>query len=831
MKSFVGIDLGTTNSAICSFDGTNVRIWKSPEQNDVTPSAIYIDRRGNKYIGKRAYDAAPQSPDNAAMLFKRVMGTSTPINLSAVNLTMTPEESSAEVLKVLFGYLPEEMRNNPDIGTVITVPAAFNQMQKDATMEAAQLAGIGKVALMQEPVAAIMSVMRTKTSEGTFLVYDLGGGTFDIAIAENIGGRVNLLSHGGISMCGGRDFDRGIFDNIVKPWLLHQFALPDDFSSNPSYKSLHRLSTWAAEKAKIELSAKEETLISLTETEVRLRDLHGDEIYLEIPITRAELDLIMKERINETINNTRETIARVGFAPHDFERIVFVGGPTNYKPLRDKVSLELGIPGSIDVNPMTAVAEGAAVFAESINWEAQNRSRKSTRGQISADSSHKLTFNFIARTPENKAKIAVQISGSISPKAEFQIDNMDTGWTSGRLPLKHGAIVEVILSKTGENNFKASVFDEFGGAVALEKDKIIIAKTAAVIDAIPASHSVGIEVLEKLGGRSTLDWLIKSGEALPKKGKKIYKSAEALKGGSTGSLNFKLWEGEIDDPVTDNRPVGVFSIQGTDVDEGVIPAGADLICEYEILDSGNIVIGISVPQIGGAFHSGRNFYSRREGQLDFSANSELVKEEGEKTLRRLDDLTDQIDGPKLAQAREKLSASLNLDQEESDAEKTKAAMDAVLEARYMLYQIRKENLKQTRELELNGMVNFFNEHVRQYARPTEEKTVDSLVRTAKNSLARSESDFESHLEELRSKNFQILRRQDWFIIDIFKNMINSPHRFIDKRQFAELSQAGLEYIKNDNIDKLRDVVGRLADIQLNSGSEDNLFDPTNILRG
>ena len=139
MKNFVGIDLGTTNSVICSYDGYETRIWKSPEQNDVTPSAIYIDRR-SKYVGRRAYESAPKSPDNSAMLFKRLMGTSTPIKLSAVNITMTPEECSAEILKVLFGYLPEEIRNDPDTGTVITVPAAFNQMQKDATMQAASMA-------------------------------------------------------------------------------------------------------------------------------------------------------------------------------------------------------------------------------------------------------------------------------------------------------------------------------------------------------------------------------------------------------------------------------------------------------------------------------------------------------------------------------------------------------------------------------------------------------------------------------------------------------------------------------------------------------------------
>ena len=140
MKHYVGIDLGTTNSAICSFDGVEVALYKSPEQHDVTPSALFFDRRGNKYVGARAYNNAAKIPDNAATLFKRIMGTNTPITLSGANRTFSPEECSAEILRVLFGYLPEEIRNSKDTGTVITVPAAFNQMQKDATMSAADTA-------------------------------------------------------------------------------------------------------------------------------------------------------------------------------------------------------------------------------------------------------------------------------------------------------------------------------------------------------------------------------------------------------------------------------------------------------------------------------------------------------------------------------------------------------------------------------------------------------------------------------------------------------------------------------------------------------------------
>ena len=330
MKNFIGIDLGTTNSAICSYNGSETRIWKSPYQKDVTPSAIFIDKR-SKHIGDRAYDLAPYNSENAATLFKRSMGTNVTFSFAAPNISKSPEECSAEILQVLFGYLPEEIRNDPETGTVITVPAAFNQMQKDATMQAAAMAGIGKVALMQEPVAAVMSVMRARQADGMFLIYDLGGGTLDVAIAESIGGKVNLLAHGGLAMCGGRDFDRVLVDQVVRPWLFDHFDLPDDFSVNSDFKLLKSLAPWATERAKIELSAREEAVISLAETEIKLRDLKGKEIYLEIPIQRSTYDALIADQLDNTIDAAREALKKNGLAPHDMARIVFVGGPTNYK--------------------------------------------------------------------------------------------------------------------------------------------------------------------------------------------------------------------------------------------------------------------------------------------------------------------------------------------------------------------------------------------------------------------------------------------------------------------------------------------------------------------
>ena len=826
---YVGIDLGTTNSAISSYDGENVQIFKSPEQHDVTPSAIYFDKRGNKYVGSRAYNSASRSPDNAALLFKRFMGTSTKIKIVAVDKELTPEECSSEILKTLYGYLPEEIRNSDSTGTVITVPAAFNQMQKDATMSAAELAGIGKVALMQEPVAAVMSVMKTRSTDGIFLVYDLGGGTLDIAIAESISGKVNLLSHGGIAMCGGRDFDRALLDNIVKPWLLKNFNLPEDIAVNPQFKALMRMATWASEKAKIELSSREDVIISLPETELNVKDLDGEEIYIDIPITRNDYDPLIREKIDDSIKATREALKKAGLTSHDIDRVVFVGGPTQYKPLRDLVSFELGIAASTDVNPMTAVSEGAALFAESIDWTSQNRSRKKSKGSMSAGTLD-LTFNYIARTPDIKAKVMVKLGNNVNGY-EFQIDNNDTGWTSGKMSLENGLSIQLPLAKYGENSFKVYVFDNMGKSISLPEDKIIISRTAASIDAIPASSSIGLEVKDKVGGKLVLDYLVKEGDKLPAKGERVYKAGESLKAGSSNSIKFKLWEGEITDPVTDNNFIGLFEIKGTDFDSGVIPTGAELIAEYEMHDSGLIVINVSVPSIGNSFNSGRNFYSRTSGQIDYSSASKLVETQSQEMIDRVEQIEQHVDDNRLYEAKEKLTKAQNNCANQNDPEATKQAMDDVQEAKKILAQTRKDHLKTIRQMELDNTVQVYEDLISEYAKSVEQNKFDNLRRSAQRAIDNNSNDFESYLEEIRQLNFDVLWNQDWFIVDRFKQFAESPYLFSDQNEFQQLVNAGVSALKSDDISKLRQVLVLMYSIKIGSSAQDDIFASSNIIRG
>lgn len=398
------------------------------------------------------------------------------------------------------------------------------------------------------------------------------------------------------------------------------------------------------------------------------------------------------------------------------------------------------------------------------------------------------------------------------------------------MTLKDGASVELALAKPGENTFKVFVFDSNGGPVALGDNKITISRTAASIDAIPASHSIGVEARDKLGGRLVLDYLVREGDQLPKKGKKIFKTEESLRAGSTGTIKFKLWEGEISDPVNDNRFIGLFEIKGSDFDDGVIAAGAEMVCEFEVLDSGNIMMEVSVPSIGGSFHSGRNFYSRQDGQIDYTKASKLVEEQSENTLQRLEEMASNIDDSKLDQARAKLEQAKSLGKSESDPETAKQAMDNVQEAKRLLALTRKEHLKDIRQLELDKTVEFFDRAVREHARPTESNAFDNLSKTAQRSIDNNSGDFESHLDELRSKNFMILWRQDWFVIDRFKSLAQDTYLFPDAREHAELVSIGAEALKANDIDKVRAVVAHLDSVRIGSGGEDEMMASANIVR-
>ena len=343
-----------------------------------------------------------------------------------------------------------------------------------------------------------------------------------------------------------------------------------------------------------------------------------------------------------------------------------------------------------------------------------------------------------------------------------------------------------------------SAFDPVGEPISLERNEIVVTKTAATVDSITASHSIALAVLDKLGGNSVRLDLVSKGESLPKTGREVVKAGKSLKAGSSDALNFKLYEGEIRDPIADNRPIGALKITGDDFDYGVIPVGAELECEYEIWDSGNLYIEVSVPSIGATFNTEKNFYSANDGKIDLASVSDRkeIADKVAETMNRIDEVREAVDDPKLDQVRQKLLTAVALNPDETDVENVQEANESVLEANKLLAEVRKEHLKEFRQAELTRVVTSF-EHVRQYARASEAEEFDKLTETAQRAIDNDEDDFEEYLNELSGKNFDLWWRQPWFVIEQFKRFASSPDRFANQDRFEELVAIGSRLLPED----------------------------------
>ena len=802
---FIGIDLGTTNSAITSFDGKNTRVWKSPEQNDVTPSVIYIAKRGGRFYGKKAYDNAPLNPENTAQLFKRLMGSSTKIKVA--DIEMTPEECSAEILRTLFGYLPEDVRNDKKTGTVITVPAAFNQMQKNATKEAAFSAGINKVALIQEPVAAIMSVAKQQNINGLFVVYDFGGGTFDVSIAERAGNKINLLTNDGIAFCGGRDFDKLLLDNIVVPWLKNNFNLPDGFRINEKYAKLIRMATWATEQAKIELSAKETASVQLDESVIRCSDESGNEIYLDVPLSRDQYNNLIFPKIDETIEKTREVISNVGLKPEDINYVVFVGGPTQYKPLRDRVSQQLGIAPSTDVNPMTAVSEGAAIYAESVDFETAKGGQKADKGIIKAQS-FGLEFRYNARTSSDKAKIAVVFKNA--DKLNFVFKSQNTGWTSGKLTLSSGSIVTVDLTEMGENSFSVQCFDENGTEVKLPESNITIAKTLINIGKIPCAHSVGVELEDPVTGKPILDYLIKKDDLLPKSGTVKYKTTKRISAGSNDSISFKLWEGEIADPVEYNRFIGEISISGNSFEYGIIPVGSEIVCDYTFSDSGNIETKVTVPSVG--ITETKDSYDRLSGQIDFNNDDTKIVSEAQSVLEKIEELSENIFDEKLDEAATKIRSYLDRS-DDLDAEDLQTLFEITQTGKGVVASFMRENKAIVWQQNLDSAMDGFSD-LESNATEAQKNMIYKLQDNIQRAIDANSSTAEKLLAQLLDAFAKVAFNNDDIFYAIFASMAQNPQEFTNQALFNQLVNQGCQCIQSKDINGLKSVLQRMIQIRI-----------------
>ena len=347
MGKIIGIDLGTTNSCAAVLEAGAPQIIPNPEGGRTTPSVVAF-KKGERIVGEAAKRQALTNPDTVSSI-KRKMGTSEKVKLDGKKYT--PEEISAMILGYIKDYAEAYLGEKVE-KAVITVPAYFNDAQRQATKNAGKIAGLEVERIINEPTAAALSYGLEKDEGQTILVYDLGGGTFDVSILELGDGVFEVKSTAGNNKLGGDDFDNRIIDYLVKEFKKeNKVDLTDDNMAMQRLKEV-------AEKAKKDLSGMVSTQISAP---FIAKDEDGEPLHLDMELTRAKFEDLISDLVESTIDPVKKALKDAKITKKDIDKVILVGGSTRVPLVYETVTKELGKEPSREVNPDEAVAMGAAI--------------------------------------------------------------------------------------------------------------------------------------------------------------------------------------------------------------------------------------------------------------------------------------------------------------------------------------------------------------------------------------------------------------------------------------------------------------------------------------
>ena len=337
MGKIIGIDLGTTNSCVAVMEGGNANVITNSEGARTTPSVVAFQKDGTRIVGQVAKRQAVTNADRTIMSIKRKMGTTEKVTIDGK--AYTPQEISAMILSKLKSdaesYLGETVTQ-----AVITVPAYFNDSQRQATKDAGKIAGLEVLRIINEPTAAALAYGMTDMDK-TVMVYDLGGGTFDVSILEIADGVFEVLSTNGDTHLGGDDFDKAIID-----YLVAEFKKTDGIDLSNDKMAMQRLKE-AAEKSKIELSATTTSAVSLPFIAV---DESGPK-NLDITLTRAKFDELTASLVDRTLVSIRNAMKDANLSPSQIDEVLLVGGSSRIPAVQEAVKKEMGKEAHKGINP------------------------------------------------------------------------------------------------------------------------------------------------------------------------------------------------------------------------------------------------------------------------------------------------------------------------------------------------------------------------------------------------------------------------------------------------------------------------------------------------
>lgn len=493
LKIDYGIDLGTTNSAIARMDNGEPKVQKIEVQYDTMPLCIFYNAKKSLVVGLKAYNSmkrdkrkAMQKMDaeasNTYLEFKRTMGTDKRyVSANMDGREYSSEELSAEVLKALKSFITDEDFKS----VVITVPAKFNANQKTATLKAAKLAGFNHVELLQEPIAAAMAYGLTSAQkDGYWLVFDFGGGTFDAALIKVEDGIIQVFDTEGDNYLGGKNLDYAIVDNILMPYLQENYSI-DGFLADSTKKEILReaMKTYA-EEIKNELSFKGSYSVYVDPGDLG-EDEDGEEFEIDLTITKDEVYNVIRPLFQKAVDICKDLLKRNNLTSKQLGKLILVGGPTHSPLVRQMLKEQVSENVDSSINPMTAVAEGAALYASTIDNEIQEEYLQSQDVV--------LEINFDSMTVDTDIWVPISLkSGADSVMVQFI--RSDNAWDSGKTEVDHnGNVVELNLVEGQPNSFRVECYDNQGSRLNCFPNEITIIQGSKVGNAtLPYDISLAI---------------------------------------------------------------------------------------------------------------------------------------------------------------------------------------------------------------------------------------------------------------------------------------------------------------------------------------------------
>lgn len=657
-----GIDLGTTNSAISRIEDGEAVIKKTDTLKDTMPSCVYINKKKAIQVGDGAYNALKRdklgamknwddADSNAFIEFKRTIGSDKMYQSANLGRELSSEVLSAEVLKTLKSFIKDENIN----AVVITIPAAFKNNQKEATRQAAKLAGFDHIELLQEPVAAAMAYgLSAENKNGFWLVFDFGGGTFDAALLKVEEGIMKVIDTEGDNYLGGKNLDMAIVDEIILPYIEENYAIDSILEDDTKKQILRNAMKFYAEETKIKLSFNETHNILSDLGDIPGEDDNGEEFELDITVTQEDMQRALSPIFQKAIDLVKKLLQRNNLQGSDLSSLILVGGPTFSPVLRTMLEAQVCKPNT-SVDPMTVVSKGAALYASTINISEEVKEKTRDRSKIQLEIGHE------ASTVETSEYVTLKIlkektEGEIPAQVFAEITRSDKAWSSGKVAVNEiGEVVEAQLVEGKTNSFDITLYDDRGNLLECEPKNFTIIQGSKIGNATLA-YNFGIEIKKLDTGKICFETIkgLEKNKSIPAVGTRngLKTQKQIRPGMESDFIRIPLFEGGDGAENTRafyNDHIGDIRISGADL-PALLPQNSDVDLTISIDRSEKITVVAYFPYLDFTHEI------TVESKVT-SIDTEFLENELRKALGSIEELEDNgNNSPKLAEIKREILA-------------------------------------------------------------------------------------------------------------------------------------------------------------------------------